>query len=201
MRKEWTTRYPEDKTPSQTAQPWVLRNKVRVGDLVIVPYGNSAFRAVAEVMGDYHFELSEDDIQSAAKGSVAPDADEPLPLDTIIDGKFTMRALYEIPENRIRKEALTRLLSRLNEASGPTPPDQFVLIIDEINRANISKVFGELITLIEPDKRIGGEYELKATLPVFQTKLRRAGQLAHHRHYEYCRSLNRAARHRAAAAV
>jgi 5-methylcytosine-specific restriction enzyme B len=60
MRKEWTTRYPEDKTPSQTAQPWVLRNKVRVGDLVIVPYGNSAFRAVGEVVGDYYFVLSED---------------------------------------------------------------------------------------------------------------------------------------------
>lgn len=169
IKAEWLLQHPDNKILSNWTQMWPFRCEMKPGDVVIVPYGNSAFRAVAEVTGDYYYvESAEGYYAHRRPVRWLLKLDEPLPLDMIVDGKFTMRTLYPLTKKRVNVSALSGLLpgEEQGESAGdPGTPDQFVLIIDEINRANISKVFGELITLLEPDKRLGMPNALTVVLP------------------------------------
>lgn len=147
------------------SQVWRFRGSMQEGDIVVVSEGNSKFRAIGEVIGDYEYNPTGfETYNHRRKVKWLLVLDNALPVETIYDGPFTMASCYLLKGAKIKREALSRLLPGAhNEPVGP--PDQFVLIIDEINRANVSKVFGELITLIESDKRLGEANALEVKLP------------------------------------
>ena len=155
MIEAWKEEQPDAEPPTPRSAsvqcPDMFRNWIKPGDIVIVSKGNGSFRAIGEVTGPYEYAPREDGgyFHRRAVNWLWSDRTG-VPVEEIYAKRFSMRTLYMLTPSDLNMVALERYITS-QEPGGP--PEPFVLIIDEINRANISKVFGELITLVEPDKR------------------------------------------------
>ena len=85
---------------------------------------------------------------------------------------MTLSTVYKL--NDITIENVLDLLKKHSAAGTATSEKNtkpYVIVIDEINRGNVSKIFGELITLLEADKRTDGAMPLSVRLPYSKTDL------------------------------
>lgn len=145
--------------------PHIFRNWVKVGDIVVVSKGNSLMRAIGEVTGPYQFAPRPEGGYAHRRSVRWLWIDrEGAAVSEIYSRDFTMKSIYLLDKAELKVPALESYITS-QQGAGSGSPKPFVLIIDEINRANISKVFGELITLLEPDKRLGQLNALKVRLP------------------------------------
>jgi 5-methylcytosine-specific restriction protein B len=143
----------------------IFRNRLELGDIVIVTKGNKLVRAIGEVTGDYEYVERDTGVYCHRRKTrwlwVDP---EGVPAEDIYERQFVQATTYRLRKEDLKIAVIERYMNNgLVHEDRRTLP--FVLIIDEINRANISKVFGELITLLEPDKRLGQPNALTVRLP------------------------------------
>ena len=156
--------------PNDKSTLMSFAEEMQIGDMVLCISSANSIQAVGVITGHYQFESQcdavVDDYRHLRKVDWLVHGVEVPFKDLNGDKGFTQKTVYELwritPEVVLQRLQEQELLKKNVVPSGEAEP--VVLIIDEINRGNISRIFGELITLIEPAKRAGESEALSATL-------------------------------------
>ncbi|AZL61044.1 ATPase [Tabrizicola piscis] len=142
-----------------------FRSDMQIGDYVVVSDGRDRIKAFGKITGDYYYDGDAEfhphrrTVDWIWRDEVGTDRGRFYP------NAFRRHSVYKLNQSLIDWDALEEVVFGKRAAVADNSARDHVLIIDEINRANISKVFGELITLLEPDKRLGRRDEIQLTLP------------------------------------
>lgn len=129
-------------------------NKMKIGDIVMSCYSSQTIDAIGVVAGEYEFEDKFPNYKRVRRVNwLVKDINENIV--EMNDGKtMTLGTVYRL--NSITLDNVKSILEKYNTSSKMEENDKaYVMVIDELNRGNVSKVFGELITLLEADKRKG----------------------------------------------
>ena len=150
---------------SNVEQLFALRSWMQEGDYVVVSDGRDRFRAVGEVTGPYEYHPNQERHPHRRRVRWLWRNEEGEERSVFYPKGFRRHSLYRLDPAAVDWTGLSEIVNQDEDRPANQNSIPHVLIIDEINRANISKVFGELITLIELDKRLGMPNALKVRLP------------------------------------
>lgn len=148
---------------------------LQVGDVLLCLRDETTVQAIGIVTSDYKYHVPFDHeekkyVHVRRVNWILQDIS--LDIPSINEGKgLTQQTIYQL--KRVTWQTLIEALitqkiplpPALHQSTATHSQPKHVLIVDEINRGNISRIFGELITLLEPDKRKGGSDERSVILP------------------------------------
>ncbi|MCR5659659.1 MAG: AAA family ATPase [Bacteroidales bacterium] len=149
----------------------VFKQWMQIGDIILVSDGTKFVKAIARIVGDYEFHKDAPINMCQFRKVEWLYSGDLIPISKLYDKNLSQQSIYGLyfsnkygkPDynGTIKVDVINAIIT--GKVDDETPQN-YVLIIDEINRGNVSKIFGELITLLEADKRIGATEEEKKKL-------------------------------------
>ena len=156
--------YPEIAVDSRyNIQAMFIFLKMKKGDIVLVSKGNKVIDSIGIIADNkYIYDPNQEFDYCHYRNIEWLATDLNASPDLFVSKQISQQTIYEFYDTDIKRDYFKQ---KFNETEQLGETDNYVMIIDEINRGNIAAIFGELITLIEPDKRLGAENEITVTLP------------------------------------
>lgn len=139
-------------------------NTMKVGDIVMSCYSSRTIDAIGIVTGEYEWHDNFEHYKRVRRVKwLIKDINEDI-VKLNDDKTMTLGTVYRL--NAITLDKVKSLLDKYEVSKTLIDNNKpYVIVIDEFNRGNVSKIFGELITLLEPDKRKGMRNAESVLLP------------------------------------
>lgn len=137
--------------------------KMKIGDIVVISKGNKIIDAIGIIESEYFYDDTKeiDNYQFRKVKWLATNMNSST--DIFVRKEISQQTIYQFYNDDVKIEAFNENFKKETKIE---EPKKYVLVIDEINRGNVSSIFGELITLLEKDKRKGVLKPNKETLVV-----------------------------------
>ena len=139
-------------------------NRMQIGDIVLSCYSAKTIDGIGIITSDCEWHDEYEEFKRVRKVNwLVKNINENI-MDVTGNKIMNQKSIYGLP---ISLSDVLGIVNKYKSASalGTAKKQNYVFVIDEINRGNISKIFGELITLIEGSKRVGMVEGMKTLLP------------------------------------